>query len=200
MEEIIEYLRGKYHPLAILLCGSFSRGTNDEFSDFDCTIIVKDKPCEHDGSVIAGIQLDCFIYTENEAAEEDAERFLAVYDAKILEDNGCGAALKERVREYVASHSRTDDEEKLFISSWIRKTMRRMQKGDDEGNFRAAAFLCESLTDYFLLRDMFYLGSRKAIAYLRENDAEGYALFHEAVSGRSNESIRKWAEYVAANC
>ncbi|MBO2515715.1 MAG: hypothetical protein CW338_00365 [Clostridiales bacterium] len=197
MKEIIDYLKETYHPRSILLYGSFADGLNDDFSDFDCMVIADKKDRKHDDSVIGGVQLDCFIFTPEETEkEEDIEAFLTAYDANIVLDDDTGAALKQRVKEYVTSHSKTDNEEKQFITSWIRKTMKRAEKNDDEGSYRAVSFLWESLTDYFLLRDMFYFGSKKSIRYLKENDPEGYELYHKAITGRENRDISLWAEHV----
>ncbi len=197
MKEITEYLINTYHPRALLVYGSFVRGDRDEYSDFDCMVIVDSKEKDHDDSVIGGVQLDCFIFTAEEAAAEDVDPFLTAFDSEILLDDGTGAALKERVRKYVAEHTVTEESEKEFIRSWIRKILRRMEKGDDEGSYRGILFLSESLEDYCALRDLFYFGSKKTIAYLKANDPQGYALFHDAVTGRTDESIRAWAKYAA---
>lgn len=197
MEKIIDYLKTEYQPLAIVIYGSYVSGTNDEYSDFDCMIIVEDKKRKHDDSVINGVQLDCFIFTKREIQNEDIDVFLTVYDGTILLDSDRIAEnLKSRVREYVRNHSVIVPEEKQFIISWIKKTMRRVEKNDDEGNYRALAFLGESLTDYFLLRDLYYFGSKKAISYLREYDNTGYRLYHKAITGRTNAAIALWAEHV----
>ena len=197
MKEIIDYLKATYHPRALLVYGSYTRGDQDEYSDFDCMVIVDSKEKDHDDSVIGGVQLDCFIFTAEEAAAEDMDPFLTAADSEIILDDGIGAALKERVRKYAEEHTVTGENEKEFICSWIRKIMRRMEKGDDEGSYRGFLFLSESLEDYCTLRDLFYSGSKKTIAYLKENDPQGYALFHAAMADRTNESIRAWAEYVA---
>ena len=197
MEEIIEYLKKTYDPMSILLYGSYADGTNDESSDFDCMIIVRQKDKNHDDAVIGGVQLDCFIFTEEQVKnEDDADAFLTAYNSNIVLDNGLGAELKQRIHKYVEEHTVIPDDEKDFIRSWIQKTIHRIQKNDDEGNMRAVSFLAESLVDYFFLRDMFYFGSKKAIYYIKENDKEGYALFHKAVTAKANSDIIKWAEYI----
>ena len=198
MEQIIEYLKNTYRPLSILLYGSYADGTNDESSDLDCMIIVPEKEKNHDDSVIGGVQLDCFIFTEEQVKNEDddIDAFLTAYDSNIVLDNGLGADLKRRVHEYVEAHTVIPDEEKEFIRSWIQKTVHRIQKNDDEGNMRAVSFLAESLVDYFFLRDMFYFGSKKAIRYIKENDGEGYDLFHRAITAKADSDIIKWAEYI----
>ena len=196
MEQILEYLKNTYSPVSILVYGSFADGTNDETSDFDCMLIVSEKERNHDDAIINGIQLDCFIFTEDELQGEKTETFLTAYNSHIVVDNGIGAELKRRVHDYVEKNSNTPKEEKDFLTSWIQKTILRITKNDDEGNMRAISFLAESLLDYHTIRDMFYFGSKKAIASLRKMDAEGYTLFHNAVTLRSNEAIIKWAEYI----
>jgi predicted nucleotidyltransferase len=195
-EAAVEYLMNTYHPRALLVYGSYVHGDQDEYSDFDCMVIVDEKTKNHDDAVIEGVQLDCFIYTADEILTEDPDTFLPVYDAEILKDDGIGEQLQKRVRQYIQEHEKIDDSEKAFIASWIRKMMKRVQKNDDEGNFRAVAFLWESLTDYCLLRDLFYFGSKKTIQYLRKNDRDGYELFHQAITLKTNESILNWANYV----
>lgn len=200
MQTIINYLIDKYRPLAIVTYGSFCFGMNDAYSDFDCMIIVDQKCSSHDDTVIDGIPLDCFIFTKAEVLGEDLDTFLTVYDGNVvLDTDEIATDLKVRVRNYVAEHSVIPDDEKKFIISWIQKTMRRVEKNDDEGNFRALAFLWESITDYFLLRDLFYFGSKKAVVYLKENDTVGYRLYHNAITERSNAAIREWANHVIKN-
>ena len=193
---IVKYLSDTYKPRALLIYGSFVRGDFDESSDFDCMVIVDEKNTKHDSSVINGVRLDCYIFTVNEVLSEDPDLFVTVYDSEILIDDGTGQTLKERVRDYVHEHEITDDSEKEFIAAWIRKTMTRMKKGDDEGNYRAIALLWESLTDYYLLRNMFFFGSKQAIQYLKQNDLPGYELFHRAISQKTNEAIEAWAMHV----
>ena len=141
--------------------------------------------------------MDCFIFTKDEVISENPDTFLTVYDGNIVMDTDeIAAELKTRVRKYVEEHSVISYDEKKFIISWIKKTMHRVEKNDDEGNYRALAFLWESITDYFLLRDLFYFGSKKAVAYLKESDAEGYRLYHDAITDRTNAVIREWANHV----
>lgn len=196
MEQILEYLKNTYKPLSILVYGSFADGTNDETSDFDCMLIVSEKVKNHDDAIINGIQLDCFIFTENELQSEKIDTFLTAYNSRIVADNGIGTELKRRVHDYVEKNSNTPKEEKDFLISWIQKTLLRIAKNDDEGSMRAVSFLAESLADYFTLRDMFYFGSKKAIRFLKKEDTKGYTLFHNAVMSRSNEAIIKWADYI----
>lgn len=195
-DAVLAYLNETYRPRAVFLYGSFQRGDQDAYSDFDCTLIVDEKPRKHDDTVIRGVPLDCFLFTAAEAETEDPDIFLPVYDAQIVQDDGIGVRLQTRVRDYVHAHERIDDEEKAFIRAWIRKAVKRAEKDDDEGNFRAVAFLWESLTDYCFLRDRFYFGSKQTIADLKRLDPDGYELFHRAITEKSPDAIAAWAEYV----
>ena len=195
-DEIIRYLTETYHPLALLIYGSYQRGDQDDFSDFDCMIIVDKKEKKHDDTLFGNTQLDCFIFTVEETQADDIDTFLTAYDSEIVYDNGVGSALKQRVQQYVREHTTMDAEEKEFIVSWFKKTLRRMEKEDDEGNYRAVLLLWESLTDYFLLRDIFYFGSKWAVTQLKENDIVGYNLYHKAITDKTLSSIKEWAQYV----
>ena len=193
---IIVYLKDTYHPRALLLYGSYVRGDYDEYSDFDCMVIVDQKQVKHDDSVIDGIPLDCFVFTVEETLSEIPDLFLPAYKAELAIDDGTGKALQDRVRAYVREHEKTDAEEKKLIVSWVLKTLKRMQKSDDEGNYRAAALLWESLADYYVLRDRFFFGSKEAILALKQNDARGYELYHQAITDRTNDKIEAWARHV----
>ena len=195
-DTISRVLSQRYHPRAMIVYGSYARGDWDEESDFDCLLIADSKPCDHDGSLIEGVTLDCFLFTVEETLAEDLDPFLPIVDGVIVFDDGVGCALMERVRRHVETHAQTSAEEKAFLRAWIEKTLRRTEKGDDEGHFRAAALLAESLEDYCLLRDRFYCGSQKTIAFLREYDPEGHALFQRAITHSGADSLRRWAEYI----
>ncbi len=60
----------------------------------------------------------------------------------------------------------------------------------------ASAAAAESLEDYCLQRDRFYFGSKKTIAFLREYDPEGHALFQRAITHSGADSLRRRAEYI----
>lgn len=195
-QKIITYLKERYNPLTLAVYGSYTDGTNDEYSDFDCLLIVKSKDRAHDDTIVDGVPLDCFLYSEQEIEQENIETFLPLYEAKLVYDTGMGQAVQSRVRNYVQSHTVHDPEEKHILVSWIKKTLKRMEKPGEEGHFRAIAFLAESMEDYCFLRDRFYFGSKKTIRYLQEEDEQGFLLFQKAITARSNKAIREWANYI----
>lgn len=193
---IVEYLENTYKPTSIFIYGSYSDGRDDPTSDFDSLIIVDEKNKTHDNSIINGVLLDCFIYTKDEIDNKDIDLFLPLYDALIIKDDGMGKKLKDRVRSFLDSNSETSEEEKNFLRSWIKKSIQRIQKNDDEGNFRAIFLLYDSLECYFKLKNMIYFGSKKSIAFLKEEDTEAYELFSKALNTRTNEDIILWAKFL----
>jgi len=195
-KRLIEYLEHTYSPRAVLVYGSYARGDNDEYSDFDCMLIADEKIIPHDDSVVDGVRLDCFIFTPDETADGELDAFLTAYDAEIVRDDGTAANLKARVRSYVDGYA-ADEDEKRLVKGWIAKTVERMKKDDEEGAYRGILLLSESLSDYCLLRDIFYFGSKQTISRLKNEDAEGYRLFRAAVTGRTNGEIAAWALYAA---
>lgn len=197
MDKIINYLKEKYNPLAIVTYGSFNDAMQDEYSDFDSMIIVKEKDKGHDNNVIDGVSLDCFIFTEEEVRSDNLDPFITIYDGSIILDtDDVALKLKKRVQGFVEEHKFTSLGDKDFIRNWITKTLKRIEKTDDEGNYRAIFLLSESLSCYCELSDIFYFGSKKTVKYLKEHDSLGYELFHKAVTSRSNEDIKNWALYI----
>ena len=65
MESIIAYLKQKYHPLGIIVYGSFADGSNNENSDFDAVIIIGSGEKGHDNSIINGTELDVWIHPKH---------------------------------------------------------------------------------------------------------------------------------------
>lgn len=197
-EKILSYLKKTYHPLAVIVSGSYADGSFDEGSDFDCTVVVEgEKPFGHDSSVIDGVPLDCFIYTDEEAEDIDPDAVLPIFNGRIIFDtDGIAANMKAKVAKYVADNTVTSESDKQIIRGFIVKCMKRMDKNDDDGNYRLISLLWESLCDYFLLRDMYFFGGKKAIKYLKENDPEGYGLYHKAITEKTPEAVKPWAEYI----
>ena len=101
---VIDYLRQKYSPDAIIAYGSFADGSAGEHSDFDALVIAPGART-HDSSIVAGTVLDVFVYPPETFADGyDPEEFVQVFDGRIILDkSGIAARLKRRVLDYIAS-------------------------------------------------------------------------------------------------
>lgn len=96
----------------------------------------------------------------------------------------------------IFSIRKTSDEDKEFLILYINKNIRRKSKEDLKGNYRLISLLWESLEDYCLLRDKFYLSSKKIVRYIKEEDKSGYEFLSNALINRTNESIISWLNYI----
>ena len=197
-EEILLYIKEKYHPLSILVYGSYSDGTNNQNSDFDCMAIVKNRDVRHDASVVGGVQLDLFLYTEEEIRNiEDAEDFVQLFDAEVICDtDGLARSLVDKVKQCVEKSRVTTEEAKEMYKAWLEKMLRRTQRHDTEGLFRHHWALTDSLEIYCNLRDIYYFGPKKTIIYLQNNDTKGHELLQRALETVDVHTLRSWIEYV----
>ena len=194
MERIIEYLKEKYQPLAMIVYGSYADGTNGEDSDFDCLIVSESAPISHDTDVVFGVTLDVFLYRPEELEGEiDPYEFVQIENGSILMDSqGIARSLMLTVRSYLNQLPEKPRDELLSSVAWCEKMTRRAERGDAEGYFRWHWLLCDSLELYCDLLGMRYLGPKKTLAALQRKDPEGYALYESALKRFDMPSLNEW--------
>ena len=187
---VIDYLRQKYSPDAIIAYGSFADGSAGEHSDFDALVIT------HDSSIVAGTVLDVFVYPPETFADGyDPEEFVQVFDGRIILDkSGIAARLKRRVLDYIASIPKKSAEELREEAEWCRKMLARSARGDAEGMFRWHWVLIDSLEIYFDLHGLHYYGPKKALRFMRENDQKAFKAYSRALGEFSREALCAWIE------
>ena len=78
--------------------------------------------------------------------------------------------------------------EKEFYKSWFKKMLKRTQKEDVEGNFRFHWMLTDSLEIYFKIKGIWYMGSKKSLKWLYDNDREMYSLYERAFRRQSQQT------------
>lgn len=198
MNTILEYIRKTYHPMCIMVYGSYANGTNNEFSDFDCMIIVDKKTISHDSSVIDSVRLDLFIYTLDEISQiTDIEEVIQIFDANIIYDtDNLGKQLKEQVQSYINEHSKSSEAEKDNNRKWLLKMVERTTRNDTEGYYRYHWALVDSLEIYCSMRDKYYFGPKKTIAYLKKNDKQGYQYLDDTLRSMDTDKLNQWIYYV----
>ena len=101
MNEIIKALEAKYHPLGIIVYGSYADGTNNLNSYFDALLLTNGSSELHDSSVMSGVELDVWIYPRAKIeAPHDAYEFLQIWDGIIISDEtGLLSSLQTEVPE-----------------------------------------------------------------------------------------------------
>ncbi len=77
MNTLLDYITKTYHPLSVIVYGSYADGTNNANSDFDALVIVSDGKEAHNTEVVENIQMDLWVYpSEKFQADFDAEELL----------------------------------------------------------------------------------------------------------------------------
>lgn len=164
MEEIIlEYLIEKYKPHTMILYGSYQNGSNNKNSDFDVLLITDSGETQHDGAVIQGVELDAFIYSDQDFGDNvTINKYIQVFDGRVVKDEkGMGKKLIDDVRKYIQQHTIISEGEKTHLVEWCYKMFARIHRGDTEGMFGWHWLLQDSLEIYCNMRDIFYFGPKK---------------------------------------
>ena len=106
MEKILQYLQETYHPVGILVYGSFAEGTEKEGSDFDAILEAKVPQDLHDSICIEGTRLEVFVYTPASLAGFlDGKSFCRADGGKILKDES--VAIRIKVNPYTNVKGKT---------------------------------------------------------------------------------------------
>ena len=199
MKKIVEYIKSRYNPLSIIVYGSFADGSNNEHSDFDALVIVKDGEKLHDVSFVSEIQLDVFVYPVSYFKNDfDCAEIIQIFDGKIILDNDdVGGKLKERVNGYLESlpYKKTAKENREQVE-WCKKMLLRAKRKDAEGMFRWHWLLTESLEIYFDLLGRMYFGPKKSLRYMKEKQSAAFGLYTNALQSLDYEALQRWIEFL----
>lgn len=191
IDEVKSYLIEKYHCHSIVLYGSYANNTETSESDVDLICFSDECESKNDTSIFQGVQLDAWIYSTK--IMENSEELLHIREGNIVfDEKGLSNKMLKDINEvFNRGPQKKTHEEKAFLVSWMNKMLRRAGKGDIEGDFRYHWLLVDSLEIYFNLRDLWYLGPKKSLIWLEENDEITYSLFKEALSiGSSFSNIK----------
>lgn len=197
LENIKNHLKGKYDCHSIILYGSFANGTYTNESDIDIACFCDDALQQNDTSAINGRQLDAWIYNTDMMAEY--KELLHINGGMILLDerNLCVKLLENISECFNNGAKKLSLEEASFQKNWLMKMISRAGKGDVEGNFRYHWLLTESLEIYFAIKGLWYLGPKKSLHWLEENDEDAYKLFDDALNINSSyEKAEKLIRYI----
>lgn len=193
MDNLIAYLRKTYDPVGMICYGSYRDGTQNEQSDFDALLLIREGNYVHDTSVVDGVRLDVFVYPLNwKFVPED---FVQIYDgAVIMDENGAAEALVQQVHQFVDRYPKKTPEEKWELKNWCGKMLIRSKRDDAEGLYRGHWLLTDSLQIYCDLRDWFYFGPKKTILRMQKDDPKGFQMLCSALEDRSR--LDSWIDYI----
>lgn len=198
MNDITDYIKDKYNPLALIVYGSYANGTNNLNSDFDALVISAQDTKFHDTSFVGDVQLDVFVYPKCYFdGEFDCEDFVQIFDGIILKDtDGVGTDLKDKVLAYLESKPEKSYEEIKADVSWCIKMWERVKRGDTEGMFRFHWLLIDSLEIFCNVVHHPYSGPKKALLWMEDNHPTAFEYYRKALSEFSLDSLNDWILYL----
>jgi predicted nucleotidyltransferase len=186
IENVRNYLKEQYNCHSIILYGSFANGTYTDESDIDVICFCDNVLKKNDTTIINGRRLDAWMYDTNMMTKQ--EELLHLNCGKILLDEKdlCTRLLAAIEELFNRGARKLTLEEINFQKSWLAKMLNRAKKGDIEGNFRYHWMLVDSLEIYFGIKGLWYLGPKKSLYWLKENDRNAYKLFNDALNINSS--------------
>ena len=200
METIIAYLKQKYHPLGIVVYGSFADGSNNVNSDFDALLITESGEKGHDNSRINGIELDVWIrpkYLFQKENKINFEDYIQLENGKVvLDKDGTASKLLNAVQEYVDSYIPKSWEENRVNVEWCEKMLLRTRRNDTEGYFRWHWLLVDSLEIYYDICGKRYKGPKKSISILQTLDTKAAEIYGKALCEMNYEALEEWIGYL----
>jgi hypothetical protein len=198
MEKVLDYIKEKYHPIGLIVYGSFADYSNNEHSDFDALVITDDGEVMHDNTIVNDTALDVFIYPKsNFCGKFECKDYIQVYDGRIILDTkGIAEGLMLKVNEYMNTIPSKTREEKRTGVEWCEKMLMRTLRNDAEGFFRWHWLLIESLEIYCDLMGYQYKGPKKSIRHMAETDCAGYNKYSKALSTFAYTELAEWISYL----
>lgn len=196
IEVLKKYLKKKYNCHSIILYGSLSDGTETNESDIDVICFSDNVKEQNDTNKLLGRELDAWIYDTN--VMYDFKKLIHILGGKIIldEKNMCNKLLED-IDKYLKTEEKLSDEEINFQKSWLLKMINRVKRNDIEGNFRYHLLLTEGLEIYFNIKGIRYMGPKKSLNFLMENDKIAFNYFNEALKINSGlEEAKRLVKFI----
>jgi hypothetical protein len=166
----------------ILLYGSRADGSANALSDYDVAGFAPVAHVIRDTRVVDGCFLDVFLYP-GDALDRPTPELLKLRGSRILvqRDGTATRFLAELEAVYQQGPERLAEDEIRARDVWARKMALRAQRGDAEGDYRRVWLLTALLEDYFVTRQMWFEGPKKALQWLLTHDTVLYHAFQAAL-------------------
>lgn len=181
-DDITNYLKRKYKPLAIFLTGSKAEGTATEFSDWDIIMLTKNQSA-YVGEAYKNYDLDVTLKKIDSLENFTlATRWSPYKSIKILYDNS-GTLAKKIVKNTLASyHKGRPKLNKQELEARIKFDARRLKKIEVYRHIPGAfmhnltIFHDETIGHWFELREQWIPNIPEALAYIEKHDKKFYKL------------------------
>ncbi len=179
MQKIIDHIIKTYRPLSVIVYGSYADGSNNENSDFDALVIIKDGKAVHDTAIVESIQMDVWVYPVCKFQSDfDADEIVQIFDGMIvLDTDHIGRDIKNKVEKYIAELPRKSTEEAKDELEWCKKMLLRTERGDAEGMYRWHWLVTDSLQIACDVLKQPYFGPKKTLKWLRDKHPDLYNIY-----------------------
>lgn len=188
---LIDYLQDVHGCYSVILYGSFARGAGTVASDIDVLAIGGKGGHYRIGKMWNGRLLDAWVY--DEASIPGPEKLLHLHDGVVLvEKNSIASDLLMGVRDLLEKPMPPLPHwERQQLSTWIAKMAARCNDQGVESDYRRHWLLYDLLPLWFSFQRRRFYGSKKAFAWLKENEPGLHRLFSDALaSGATHEQIQ----------
>lgn len=180
LEKVLAILEEHFNFHAAILYGSRAVGEYRSDSDYDFLLIKNSGPRERKVFAVGDITLDVIV--DNDVEVENAENYIYLYEALIIKDeNGAGRTHVEKVKNMLSmppeamGTNRKEQRKKQTFDA-----LKYARIDNTVGNYRRHWTLMTLLPIYFEINQLWYLGDKHALNWLKQNKPELFALFEEA--------------------
>ena len=182
LADLSAVLRKRYGCHTAILYGSRAVGESKPSSDFDIAGFSSTTSVERIAGKWRTSYVDAFIYPENRLESPDQDLLSLCGGLVLFERDGAGRRLLDQLEQLqLKGPAALSENEATVRRRWAWKMLERAEAEDAEGNFRRAWLLTALLEDYFALRNMWYQGPKKALAYLCREAPDVYNAFETAL-------------------
>lgn len=195
-ERLIQYLKEKYNPRAILLHGSRASGNAREHSDWDFAIFV-DKEIEGEREIFLGANIEIKVIVYPIAHIKELVPTLRKQNTKVLYDpeNICPSIIEEVTVLFEKGREPDNEIERSGHSAWMRSHIDGMIDYEDEhlAFFRKLGeFYVRSIMYWFrFLHNEYMPQVYESIPRIKKDDPEYFTLLQVlAGNGSSQEKIK----------
>ncbi len=179
MQKIIDHIIKTYDPLSVIVYGSYADGSNNENSDFDALVIVKDGDALHNTEIVDNIQMDVWVYPVCKFRTDfDADEIVQIFDGMIvLDTDNIGRDIKSKVEQHIAELPLKSVEDVKDELAWCRKMLLRAERRDAEGMYRWHWLVTDSLQIACDVLGHPYFGPKKALKWLEGEHPDLYNIY-----------------------